>query len=62
MDLVTPDIGLVFWTTLTFLLLVWLLGKFAWKPILNSVKEREQSIENAIKAAERIALTGCVTS
>lgn len=53
MDLVTPDFGLIFWTLVTFLLLVFLLGKFAWKPILKMVKEREASIEEALKAAER---------
>lgn len=53
MSLVTPDFGLIFWTLVTFLLLVFLLGKFAWKPVLTMVKERESSIENALKAAER---------
>ncbi|KAB1063152.1 F0F1 ATP synthase subunit B [Salibacter halophilus] len=52
MNLVTPDIGLIFWTTLTFLILLFLLKKFAWKPILNMVKERDESIENALNAAE----------
>jgi len=53
MSLVTPDLGLIFWTLVTFLLLVFLLGKFAWKPILKMVNEREASIEEALKAAER---------
>ena len=53
MDLVTPDFGLIFWTLVTFLLLVFLLGKFAWKPILKMVDDREASIEDALKAAER---------
>src|SRR6202012_1779313 len=52
MDLVTPNIGLVFWTTLCFAILLWLLGKFAWKPILNSIREREKSIESALSMAE----------
>jgi F-type H+-transporting ATPase subunit b len=52
MNLVTPDIGLIFWTTLTFLILLFLLKKFAWKPILNMVKERDESIENALNSAE----------
>ncbi len=51
MDLVTPGFGLIAWTTFTFLLLVALLGKFAWKPILTMVKEREASIDMALKAA-----------
>ena len=53
MELVTPGFGLIFWTTLTFLLLVFLLKKFAWKPILTAVKDREQSIDNALKSAEK---------
>lgn len=52
MDLLTPSIGLVFWSTVSFLLLLVLLSKVAWKPILTSVKEREARIENAIKQAE----------
>jgi len=52
MDLVTPDIGLIFWTTLSFLVLLFILGKFAWKPILNSVNDRETSILKALKEAE----------
>tara|TARA_B100000378_G_C17802076_1_gene327760 strand:+ start:71 stop:565 length:495 start_codon:yes stop_codon:yes gene_type:complete len=53
MDLVTPSIGLIFWTTVTFLILLVLLRKFAWKPILNAVKDREQSIDEALKSAQR---------
>lgn len=52
MELVTPSIGLVFWSTLSFLILMFLLTKFAWKPITNALKEREESIENALKQAE----------
>lgn len=52
MDLVTPDIGLIFWTTISFLILLFILGKFAWKPILNSVNERETSILKALDEAE----------
>ncbi len=53
MDLVTPDIGLVFWTTLVFLIVLVILRRMAWKPILNAVNEREESIENALAAAEK---------
>ena len=53
MELVTPHIGLVFWMTLSFGIVVWILGKFAWKPIMKALKEREESIEGALKAAER---------
>ena len=52
MELITPSIGLVFWTTIVFVLLIILLTKFAWKPILATIKERENSIEQALNAAE----------
>ncbi len=52
MDLVTPSIGLVFWTTLVFVIVLLILRKAAWKPILNAVQEREASIDNALKSAE----------
>ena len=51
MELITPSIGLIFWTSLTFLILIFLLGKFAWKPILGALKEREESIKGALNAA-----------
>ncbi len=53
MDLVTPGIGLVFWTALTFLILLFILRKFAWKPILGAVSEREDSIKDALAEAEK---------
>ncbi|HPS46146.1 MAG TPA: F0F1 ATP synthase subunit B [Bacteroidales bacterium] len=53
MELVTPHIGLIFWMTLSFSIVVWILGKFAWKPIMKALKEREESIENALNAAEK---------
>ena len=52
MDLVTPQIGLLFWTVLIFLILVFLLAKFAWKPILRMVEERTKNIEDALNSAE----------
>lgn len=54
--LVLPGIGLMFWTTLVFGILLFLLAKFAWKPILNMIKERESKIEDALKAAENAKL------
>jgi F-type H+-transporting ATPase subunit b len=51
--LTTPGIGLIFWTTIVFLLLVFILGKYAWKPILNAVKTRELGIEEALSSAEK---------
>lgn len=56
MDLLIPQIGLVFWHTIAFLLLLFLLTKFAWKPVLKSIKEREDSIDNALAAAEKAKL------
>jgi F-type H+-transporting ATPase subunit b len=53
MELVTPSIGLIVWQTLAFLLLVFLLGKFAWKPVLKSINERERSIDDALEAAKK---------
>jgi len=52
MGIVTPGFGLIFWTTITFFLLLFLLAKFAWKPILKAVQDREQAIDSALKAAE----------
>ncbi|MES2267625.1 MAG: F0F1 ATP synthase subunit B [Bacteroidota bacterium] len=51
MELVTPEIGLVFWTTVSFLILFFLLAKFAWKPIMGAIDERERSIEDALLKA-----------
>jgi F-type H+-transporting ATPase subunit b len=56
MELLTPGTGLIIWQTFVFLLLVFLLGKLAWKPILTSLKEREQSIQEALDTAEKARL------
>jgi F-type H+-transporting ATPase subunit b len=53
MDLLTPGSGLIIWQAIIFLLLVVLLSKFAWKPILGSLKEREESIQTALDTAEK---------
>lgn len=53
MDLVTPGVGLLFWTTVSFLILVFLLAKFAWKPIMNGINARNKSIEDALLLAEK---------
>jgi F-type H+-transporting ATPase subunit b len=53
MQLVTPDIGLLFWMLVSFLIVFFLLKKFAWKLILNMLYEREQHIEQALKSAEK---------
>lgn len=44
--------GLFFWQTIIFIGLIFLLKKFAWKPILDSVNEREEGIRNALLSAE----------
>lgn len=56
MPLVTPGIGLVFWMLVSFTIVFLILRKFAWKPILNILKQREESIEKALKAAEEARL------
>ena len=53
MELVTPEIGLIFWTTVVFSLLLIVLKKYAWKPILSAVDERNKSIEDALSAADK---------
>ena len=53
MDLITPEFGLVFWTLITFLVLLFILRKFAWKPILGAVSEREEGIKDALASAEK---------
>ena len=53
MDLVTPGIGLIFWTTLFFLILLFILGKFAWPAILTAIKARNESIRQALDSAEK---------
>ncbi len=52
MDLIIPSEGLLFWTSLVFLILLVLLRKFAWKPILGAVQTREDNIANALNAAK----------
>jgi len=47
------SIGLFFWQSLLFILLLLLLRKFAWKPILNAVNDREEGIKNALAEADR---------
>ncbi|MBK9285472.1 MAG: F0F1 ATP synthase subunit B [Sphingobacteriaceae bacterium] len=51
-SLTTPGIGLIFWTTIVFILLVVLLSKYAWKPILSAIKTREEGIEKALASAQ----------
>ena len=52
MELLIPEVGLVVFQTIAFLLLMFLLAKFAWKPVLAAIKERENSIDDALNKAE----------
>jgi F-type H+-transporting ATPase subunit b len=52
MEIVTPGIGLIFWTSISFLIVVFIVGRFAVKPISEALKEREDSIDQALKASE----------
>jgi F-type H+-transporting ATPase subunit b len=56
MDIVTPELGLIFWQLIIFLLVLFLLAKFAWKPILTALRDREDSIDNALRMAEQAKL------
>ena len=53
MDIVTPAVGQIFWGGLVFIILLILLAKYAWKPILNAVNEREKSISESLELAEK---------
>lgn len=53
MELVTPSLGTIFWMVIIFAIVAIVLKKFAWKPILNALYEREESIESALNAAQQ---------
>jgi len=53
MSLINPGFGLVIWMILAFGITLFVLAKFAWKPIMASLKEREDSIEESLQAAEK---------
>jgi len=52
MDIIAPQLGLFFWTTLIFLVFFFLLRAFAWKPIMSALNARESRIEESLKMAE----------
>ena len=52
MELITPDFGLIFWQTVVLLAVLFILKKFAWKPILKIIKERENNIQHALTSAQ----------
>ena len=54
MDLLLPGLGLIVWTLLAFIIVLLILKKFAWKPILKSLKERESSISDSLATAEKV--------
>ena len=54
MDLLLPHFGLIFWTMLSFIIVLIILKKFAWSPILSSLNEREKSIADSIALAEKV--------
>jgi F-type H+-transporting ATPase subunit b len=54
MDLLTPSFGLLLWTLLAFLIVFFILKKYAWKPILSSLKERENTIADSLSTAARV--------
>ena len=53
MELIKPAFGLIFWMSISFLSVLFILGKFAWPMILKALKEREESIANALNAARK---------
>ncbi len=53
MDLLLPDLGLFVWTLVAFLIVLWILSKKAWNPIVNALKTREQSIQDALDEANK---------
>lgn len=54
MELLTPGLGLMIWNLLAFLILLLILRKFAWKPILGSLKTRENNIADSLATAEKV--------
>lgn len=53
MELVTPDVGLIFWMLLSFTIVLVILRRYAWKPIMEALRSRENSISEALNAAEK---------
>ena len=56
MQLLTPDLGLLLWTLLAFIIVLLILGKFAWPAIIKGLNDREQNIANSIATAEKVKL------
>jgi len=56
MGLVIPDSGLLFWMIISFSITLWILAKYAWKPIMKSLRDRSEKIQTSIDAAEKARL------
>jgi len=56
MELLQPGLGLIIWNLIGFLIVLFVLGKFAWKPIVKSLKEREHGIADALSSAEKVKM------
>lgn len=56
MELLLPKLGLFFWNLVAFLVVLFILKKFAWKQILQSLGEREQGIAEAMESADRVKI------
>lgn len=54
MELLLPKLGLIVWMTIVFAIVFFILAKYAWKPIINSLKEREKNISDSILSAENV--------
>lgn len=54
MELLVPKLGLIFWMVIAFGITLWILAKYAWKPIIKSLDEREKNITDSIQSAENV--------
>ncbi len=54
MELLLPKLGLILWTLVAFIIVLYILGKYAWKPILKSLDEREKNITDSILSADNV--------
>ncbi|MFO7656205.1 MAG: F0F1 ATP synthase subunit B [Bacteroidales bacterium] len=53
MELITPSLGTIFWMSIAFFIVLFILRKYAWRPILGFLKERENSIQDALFSAQK---------
>ncbi len=51
LKLITPEVGTIIWTVITFVILAFLLGRFAWKPLLQLLEERERTVKDSLDSA-----------